>query len=70
MNHVHGRCSICGGTVTTPHVYHSVVPPTPTCQACGAKKKNTLPIVEMEEGSQGPRLLNEHLTWQHGSTEH
>jgi hypothetical protein len=56
-----GRCSLCGGSVTIPTFYHSVVPPTPTCQSCGATKKNTMPIVEMEQPSK-PQLLNER-TW-------
>jgi len=31
-----GTCSICGGRVSVPAFYHSVVPPTPTCEQCGA----------------------------------
>lgn len=43
-----GTCSICGGTVSVPTVFHSVTPPVPTCESCGAQKKSTLPVVEME----------------------
>lgn len=43
-----GKCSNCGGNVSVPEVYHSVVPPVPTCDHCGAKKKSDLPTIEME----------------------
>ena len=32
-----GTCSCCQGPVTVPTMYHSIVPPVPTCQRCGAK---------------------------------
>jgi hypothetical protein len=31
-----GTCSICGGRVSVPAVWWSVIPPTPTCELCGA----------------------------------
>lgn len=31
-----GTCSQCGGLVTVPAVWAGVIPPTPTCSACGA----------------------------------
>lgn len=36
MYTVLGSCSICGGTVTAPMVWHGIIPPTPTCTQCGA----------------------------------
>ena len=32
-----GTCSQCGGPVCVPAAFGSIVPPTPTCIACGAK---------------------------------
>lgn len=45
-----GKCSLCGGLVTVPTVFWSVVPPTPTCQKCGAVMDvaATLPTVPMK----------------------
>lgn len=31
-----GRCSLCGGLVTLPAAWWSVVPAEPTCEGCGA----------------------------------
>lgn len=31
-----GSCSLCGGAVRVPAVWHGVIPPTPTCERCGA----------------------------------
>lgn len=43
-----GTCSICGGAVTVPTVWSSVVPPVPSCTACGAVKKQSYgPVVDM-----------------------
>lgn len=36
MNDVIGSCSICGGQVLCPRVWHGVIPPVPTCSQCGA----------------------------------
>lgn len=41
-----GTCSLCGGRVTLPFVWHSVVPPVPTCESCGAVKAEG-PVIEM-----------------------
>lgn len=57
--HLVGRCSNCGGNVTLPEIHHSVTIPVPTCQSCGATKKNELPIIEMEQPKDTRRLLNE-----------
>jgi hypothetical protein len=45
----HGTCSLCGGPVVTPDVWMSIVPPTPTCQRCGARLKQSYgPVLPME----------------------
>ena len=31
-----GTCSICGGAVMVPDVWHGMTPPVPTCSSCGA----------------------------------
>ena len=31
-----GTCGNCGGPVTVPTVWMGVIPPTPTCEHCGA----------------------------------
>ena len=44
-----GTCSLCGGAVTVPGVWMGVVPPTPTCQNCGAvAMPNHGPIIPMQ----------------------
>lgn len=43
-----GKCSLCGGAVTVPAVWFGVVPPTPTCQKCGAiSDENPGPVIPM-----------------------
>lgn len=52
MNNVIGTCSLCGGAVTTPQLWHGVLPPVPSCSSCGATKKQPHgPVVEMERRS-------------------
>lgn len=36
-----GTCGRCGGPVTVPSVWMGLLPPTPTCQKCGATMKNS-----------------------------
>lgn len=43
-----GKCSNCGGNVSVPTVWYSVVPPVPTCEKCGATPTDTLPIIQMQ----------------------
>jgi hypothetical protein len=43
-----GNCSLCGGAVTVPAIWHGVIPPTPTCSKCGAVAKQRGPTIEME----------------------
>lgn len=33
-----GTCSLCGGPVSVPAVWHGIVPPKPRCEQCGAVK--------------------------------
>lgn len=43
-----GTCSCCGGPVCVPTAYHSIVPPVPTCQRCGATKQPDYgPVIHM-----------------------
>lgn len=43
-----GRCSLCGGLVTTPAVWYGVTIPPKTCQSCGATEAPAnLPVIQM-----------------------
>lgn len=42
-----GTCSICGGRVTIPDVWGAIIPPTPTCESCGAVAAQNGPIIPM-----------------------
>ena len=46
-----GTCGNCGGRVMLPTIWHSVVPPVPTCSSCGARAKQRGPVIEMEPSS-------------------
>lgn len=39
-----GKCSLCGGRVTVPIAWWSVVPPVPTCERCGAVADTVIPM--------------------------
>lgn len=43
-----GRCSHCNGFVTVPDVWFGIYPPVPTCESCGARKKDNLPVIDMD----------------------
>lgn len=46
-----GTCSLCGGPVTVPTVWHGIIPPVPTCGQCGATAKQSFgPVIPMERG--------------------
>lgn len=47
MTRTLGTCSLCGGAVTVPTVFHSVHPPTPTCSSCGATAAAHGPVIPM-----------------------
>lgn len=42
-----GTCSNCGGQVTVPTIYWSVIPPVPTCESCGATARPHGPVIDM-----------------------
>lgn len=42
-----GTCSLCGGRVSIPAAWMATIPPTPTCQSCGAIGASHGPIVPM-----------------------
>ena len=52
-----GSCSKCGGYVSVPEVWMGVNPPIPTCNSCGATKKEKLPVIEMNESPIKKELL-------------
>lgn len=43
-----GACSICGGDVVVPAVYHGIHQPIPSCRQCGATKKDDRKVIQME----------------------
>lgn len=42
-----GTCSLCGGAVTLPIVWHGIVPPAATCSSCGAVAAQHGPVIPM-----------------------
>ena len=42
-----GTCGNCGGAVTLPIFYMSVIPPVPTCEECGATVRPHGPVLPM-----------------------
>lgn len=52
-----GKCGDCGGVVSVPTVWLGVVPPRPTCEACGAVEDQTarLPVLPMVPPGGRPR---------------
>lgn len=47
-----GTCSLCNGAVSVPSIWGGIVPPTPTCNRCGATAKpNHGPVIPMENRS-------------------
>ena len=51
MDKTIGTCSCCGGRVTVPEPWMAVIPPTPTCQSCGATKEDHGPVIQMTPSS-------------------
>lgn len=63
MNQTIGTCSICGGRVTVPSIWLAVIPPTPTCENCGATAApNNGPVIPMVPHQTPPMTK----VWQHG----
>jgi hypothetical protein len=47
-----GTCGNCGGRVTVPELWSATVPAVPTCEACGARQKQSHgPVIDMEPKS-------------------
>ena len=42
-----GTCGLCGGRVTVPGVWQSIIPPVPTCESCGASVAEHGPVLPM-----------------------
>jgi len=43
-----GTCSICGGRVSVPTIWHGIIPPVPQCESCGATQRSPHgPIIDM-----------------------
>ncbi len=54
-----GTCSLCGGAVTVPGVYWSIVAPTPTCSMCGAVPLEAHgPVIPMRRAPQYPVTIS------------
>ncbi len=43
-----GTCSLCGGPVSVPSMWMSIIPPVPTCGACGAVEAPHGPVIQMQ----------------------
>lgn len=43
-----GKCSLCGGDVSTPQHWASVLPAFPTCTKCGAVADTQQPVIKMQ----------------------
>lgn len=50
-----GTCGNCGGRVTVPTVYHSIIPPVPRCESCKATVAAHGPVLPMNP-SPRPRI--------------
>ena len=49
MSHrIIGSCSLCGGQVGVPTIWHGVHPPEPQCLKCHAIAKQPGPVIEMQ----------------------
>lgn len=57
MNKAIGTCSICGGRVTVPHAWGAVIPPTPTCERCGATSAAHGPVIPMQ-GRENTKIVS------------
>lgn len=65
-NKVIGTCSLCGGSVCVPTIWHGVYPPRPRCSRCGAVAKQTGPVIEMEKPPPRPRVIPIPWSWRPG----
>ena len=47
----------CGGSVETPDLWNSMIPPTPTCVQCGARAVPQGPIIQTTKDAFAPRWI-------------
>lgn len=59
MTTILGACSLCGGEVTIPTVWHGVIPPTPTCSRCHAVENKA--VIPMQRSFSNESLHSSHL---------
>ena len=57
-----GECSICGGDVCVPRIWHGVNPPKPRCNGCGAVARSG-PVIDMRPAN--PRGYRGQHSWKH-----
>lgn len=63
MNDTVGTCSLCGGRVSVPRNWMATTPPIPTCESCGATKKQ--PHGDVVEMNPLPRKIHEPAKFTH-----
>lgn len=61
MNAIIGTCSICAGAVCVPNPHFSTVPPTPTCEQCGATEAKHGPVIDMHPAASWVLVASEAL---------
>ena len=62
MYQVIGTCGSCGGAVRLPTAWWSIIPPTPTCHACGARPTAAFgPVIEMDTSVPAVSALDQEL---------
>lgn len=53
-----GTCSVCGGRVAVPNIWHGIYPPKPSCIDCDAVAASSGPVIPMKKrGSNGQRII-------------
>lgn len=59
-----GTCSLCGGPVRVSAVWYGGVPPTPSCDYCGAVPRNSHgPVIEMTPGTRMVQTAGTKIVW-------
>lgn len=53
MNDIIGTCSICGGEVVGPRIWHGIMPPPINCSRCGAVPMENTPVIPMMPAPRG-----------------
>lgn len=61
-----GTCGLCGGRVTVPTVFMSIIPPTPTCESCGAQVAEG-PVLPMKPAPVRRRVAVALTCWRCGT---